>query len=75
MIAFVEISYSSDAASFGGFAQGRTMHADVIEVESENESEARKKATEKFKSLDTCGMTTVRGCRFLRWLKSENSEQ
>lgn len=66
--AFIEITYSSDAASFSGFAMGPTMHADVYEVEAENESDARKIAAEKFKKWDEQGMTLLRGCRFIRWV-------
>jgi len=66
--AFVEITYSSDAASFAGYCPGLTMHAEVVEVEAENEYDALKKSKEKFKSRDSHGMTCVRSVRFLRWV-------
>lgn len=66
--AFVEIVYSNDAASFGGFATGLTMHAEIYEVEAKNEGDARKKATDKFKEWNNCGMCTLRRCEFKRWV-------
>lgn len=71
--AFVEIKYSSDATSFGGLASGPTMHADVIEIEAENEIDAIKKAIDKFKAWDICGMCSIRSYRFLRCMIEKES--
>lgn len=68
--AFVEITYSSDAASFGGFATEPTMHAEIYEVDAESISHACYKSKEKFKELNKHGMCTLRGCKFLRWVNN-----